>query len=320
MKTKQNLILLTGVALILLMTVSVLAWQWPWQVTGQVTKSTQLYGPVKVTEGKNSTISVQEGQKCKIGIASISTNGVTLVVNDKQTQELQIGSLYQNSYGFKVSVTKIYYSTRVGVKNYVIVKCGYSPVCTDSDGGMDYFRKGTTKGINSMNSEAYTKGDTITITDVCSSENHLKEYYCMNNTVDDFDYDCPKGCVDEACVEEVSVIRLDKIAIGDEKTLVYNAGSEGNRAFIVSDNIEKKSYYLYASVRRDLTTLYNTTTITNRVTGRDVCTDIEEGQTCAIDDTIWITPDKIKYVSAAEKSVTLSVGEDNSFNVLYAKI
>ncbi|MBI2436422.1 MAG: hypothetical protein HYV41_01595 [Candidatus Magasanikbacteria bacterium] len=81
-------------------------------------------------------------------------------------------------------------------KNYALfnveinVGGGMQSGCTDSDGGLDYYVKGTTYGPNIDN------------TDFCSygSGGGLQENYCKNDTqVMDY-YECPNGCVDGACI------------------------------------------------------------------------------------------------------------------------
>ncbi|MEM5812461.1 MAG: hypothetical protein QW286_01965, partial [Candidatus Aenigmatarchaeota archaeon] len=72
-------------------------------------------------------------------------------------------------------------------------------ICNDSDGGKDYYVKGTTYGVlyTTASLENYYK----TYTDNCSPETgSLIEYYCSNNGyVFNEWYKCPNGCVDGAC-------------------------------------------------------------------------------------------------------------------------
>lgn len=72
--------------------------------------------------------------------------------------------------------------------------------CTDSDGGLNYYARGTTIGLTGS-------GVQVTSTDVCGLEingtfdaNHLNEFSCIGSINMGSGYDCPNGCVDGACV------------------------------------------------------------------------------------------------------------------------
>lgn len=70
--------------------------------------------------------------------------------------------------------------------------------CTDSDGGMDYFVKGTTTG------KSHTTNFTRSYTDHCMDDSRLGEGFCWdNNEVNIIRYSCPNGCQDGACVREI---------------------------------------------------------------------------------------------------------------------
>ena len=64
-----------------------------------------------------------------------------------------------------------------------------NPTCVDSDGGEDYYVKGTA----SVNAKDYT--------DYCSDSSILAEYYCdTSNNVAEKLFTCPSGCKDGACI------------------------------------------------------------------------------------------------------------------------
>lgn len=65
--------------------------------------------------------------------------------------------------------------------------------CTDTDGGIKYYNKGTTYYGNSS--------DNGTSTDFCRNYNSsvLVEYYCENETNMNIEYQCPYGCDNGAC-------------------------------------------------------------------------------------------------------------------------
>jgi len=67
--------------------------------------------------------------------------------------------------------------------------------CTDSDGGKDYFVKGTTTG-KSLNNNVV--GSQI---DHCLVDATLGEFFCGDNNLVGLDaYTCPNGCQDGACI------------------------------------------------------------------------------------------------------------------------
>ena len=73
-------------------------------------------------------------------------------------------------------------------------------VCIDSDGGKNYFVKGTA-----------TEGTSWT--DYCCSDYCLKEYYCANNEKHSDLYTCPDDsvCKDGACIDKITSIKsMDK--------------------------------------------------------------------------------------------------------------
>lgn len=71
-----------------------------------------------------------------------------------------------------------------------------SKVCTDSDGGINYYVRGTVKGaaVNTMDKS---------ITDYCAptADNSIIEYFCnQSGAMDSSRYPCPNGCKDGACL------------------------------------------------------------------------------------------------------------------------
>jgi hypothetical protein len=77
--------------------------------------------------------------------------------------------------------------------------CSTSVDCMDSDGGKDYFTKGTTSGLDVFGI------DEISYSDECSvyPEHQLEELYCDNEgKVLIEEYLCPEGCENGACIVE----------------------------------------------------------------------------------------------------------------------
>jgi|GEM_PF-3343122 len=69
--------------------------------------------------------------------------------------------------------------------------------CTDSDGGLDYYVKGNTKGSTYLNIN-----EIGTLTDHCYNNTYLNEGGCEEGWTGWYSYNCPNGCKDGACVPE----------------------------------------------------------------------------------------------------------------------
>jgi hypothetical protein len=67
--------------------------------------------------------------------------------------------------------------------------------CTDSDNGLNYYKKGHIIDIESNNYE---------VDDVCINATTLREHYCGTNNYQYEYYPCPNGCVDGACVGDAT--------------------------------------------------------------------------------------------------------------------
>jgi len=64
---------------------------------------------------------------------------------------------------------------------------GSNTLCTDSDGGQDYYVKGTTKGVNGE------------FPDTCSSHTKVKEWYCKGSRATNDFFKCQNRCSNGAC-------------------------------------------------------------------------------------------------------------------------
>lgn len=91
-------------------------------------------------------------------------------------------------------LTTIILSGCTGSGPYVVEK---PELCSDSDKGLNYFVKGTTKGIDE------SSGEFGSATDYCLDDVNMKEYVCEGQYGKETEYDCPYGCVDGACVKEL---------------------------------------------------------------------------------------------------------------------
>ncbi|MDO8622666.1 MAG: hypothetical protein Q7R52_00295 [archaeon] len=107
-----------------------------------------------------------------------------------------------------------------------------------------------------------------------------------------------------------------RLATGNNtKYLVYQAQASYNEGFIATWNNsrEGQSYYLKAAVNQDGTTGVNKTTISNKLTNKDICTDLEAGQSCTIGNVV-LNVDDVTYLSATAKNATFHLDDGGSFN------
>lgn len=155
---KRNLILMTSVALIVLMCVSVLAITWPWQTTGKAIASTAWFGPYQLYEGKSRDINIG-GEKYIISSQFISDSSVILNVNSEQASRVYQGGTVSIA-GLEINIKKIYYSSKVGTKNYVTFTIKKSNYITS------YGNHVVKQGDIIMLAKAYHRVDMVT-TDQC---------------------------------------------------------------------------------------------------------------------------------------------------------
>lgn len=85
----------------------------------------------------------------------------------------------------------------IGCKDGECIKDNTSYVCTDTDGGKDYFTKGNIK--------LKGNGEQASASDVCSDKDNLSETSCLYEAgryhIDTVSYKCPNGCLNGACVK-----------------------------------------------------------------------------------------------------------------------
>lgn len=120
-------------------------------------------------------------------------------------------------------------------------------VCTDSDGGLDYYTPGrTTQTYQYLWS---SKKLSMSYSDGCDADKNLVEYYCSGNNIRLKRYTCPNGCENGACkqqtqnkpgaVDKVVMIRGDASMVegGSFQILVaskkFLASYQDNADFIV---------------------------------------------------------------------------------------
>jgi len=91
--------------------------------------------------------------------------------------------------------------------------------CYDSDGGKNYYEKGTTY-IGGCFSDPETGATSCyvskPINDTCIDNNRLKEYYCEDYSIKHINYTCPKECKDGKCIENIELIVKDTYKQGED--------------------------------------------------------------------------------------------------------
>lgn len=91
------------------------------------------------------------------------------------------------SSGSTTATTATTVTTTLAVVTTTATASTVSSKCTDSDGGLNYYLKGTTKGVN---------GEYL---DSCSTKGRVKEWYCFEDMAMNLLYRCPEGCLAGAC-------------------------------------------------------------------------------------------------------------------------
>jgi hypothetical protein len=192
---------------------------------------------VNITAPKN--VIYNNGFKVKVGSIKITKPDRKIdIVYPFGTSSLDCNNLVPNVcsiiYSTKYSSTNTtgtyYVEPKIsGLPNVIIPIEKFYVVssCTDSDGGEDYYTKGTVSG--------YINGVKYSYSDSCSQPgdtNPLNEYVC---TSDGFytplSYDCPNGCSDGACVSKKDTVKtiINNANINSELTdKTSNANLNGN--------------------------------------------------------------------------------------------
>ncbi len=86
--------------------------------------------------------------------------------------------------------------------------------CTDSDGGINYYTKGTTTICTSTSQS----GGCGVFADTCTGS-ILKEGYCENSLLKTINYTCPYGCREGVCVADNGTTPEYKIKLSTDKTV-----------------------------------------------------------------------------------------------------
>jgi len=170
-----------------------------------IVKEIQQEDPVTGTLSVNKT-QAKAGENITLTISAQDDQGVYKVMayykGSWHSQYCNNAKECTKTFTFTESTagTKYYYGYIYGRKlsgrlegryttpSYVRVKWeAVTPACTDSDGGKNYYQKGTV-----------TVGN-VKLTDFCINSRTLKEHYCVGSNARYLNYVCPYGCENGAC-------------------------------------------------------------------------------------------------------------------------
>ncbi len=94
-----------------------------------------------------------------------------------------------------------YYSAaQFRTQSLALLTRNQTQTCTDTDGGKDYYTRGSVSACSSSSGTGGGSGTCTFGTDSCN-ENKLLEGYCDGNKVATENYNCPNGCSDGACIK-----------------------------------------------------------------------------------------------------------------------
>lgn len=213
----------------------------------------------------------QTNIKAKINVTLYPDSGKIISTQGTETgysvfYSVPVGTYYvaaedpNNKYSPATSVMfKVYANTGSAIT--LAMKAQTTTGCTDSDGGLDYYVKGTIKGMAAVAgmtvSEIYTEE-----TDFCLDGYSLNEYYCdINNTVPsdvwDVIYKCPNGCSNGACLTaeglpDLSIYKLSapsSVKVNEKFSIdlgIINKGSAVvSQAFLISAKADSDGVQIY---------------------------------------------------------------------------
>lgn len=177
--------------------------------------------------------------------------------------------------------------------------CIPTVTCTDSDGGLNYYVKGTARGIWAAS------GNYEERTDSCASELYegrgLSENFCLNNSVWSMTYDCPNGCEDGACVNKTITDGCN--LINDTMKAKIRELQGLNRTVILKEGekVKRSQYAVIPGYVLEVRRIYNATGYYNdEVRLRDVSSGVEYTATITAEGSGSL------YVGRAEYLLTYS--------------
>jgi len=119
------------------------------------------------------------------------------------------------NYTFSLALATSDYG-QITTKVFTIMVNPATTTCTDSDGGLNYYVKGTISGYLLFHSDYnyYEHSDS------CSTSqdgNPLNEYYCDSSSAASTSYNCPYGCSNGACLQQPTNATTASVSITTDK-------------------------------------------------------------------------------------------------------
>ncbi len=154
--------------------------------------------------------------------------------------------------------------------NYFSIMRSSEAICTDSDGGKNYYVKGTaTRTHITYPEEGYEGGE---FGDKCVDTKTLEEFFCEGGGDNDalsVTYQCPYGCKDGACVNEGPIPSKPNSSCTDGQCTIY----EGDTATTI-----------FNSKRYNVTIAFiSATQVVLNING-ELTTSLSEGETRVLSD------------------------------------
>ncbi len=208
-------------------------------INAEIGKKTQLPDSIQVTNSETNPIYVVTGvsgdvanfiaiEPSEFNMSASSTQYVDLIVDGTDvTQESEYAGVITFSQIAELG-TAVQLNADVKLKFYSSQK-----TCTDSDGGLDYFTKGTVTICTFTD----TSGGCGAIVDRCDG-NVLTENYCDGTDGKSVKYTCPYGCEDGACVKESKCTDSDGGRNYYERGSVIYSGNPGQPPGVSATNTE----------------------------------------------------------------------------------
>jgi hypothetical protein len=219
---QKNLVLITGLALVLVMTFSVVSAGW---FTGKaVDWSNKIYrGNTRAIPGTDSKITIES--------INFEERSAVILINDVGVNDLKEGETanFEEYSVYLREVGKTLYTKWVKVD---VKEIGESndeeETCVDGDGGKNYYVKGTVSASDESGADECCTSLGEGGNSCPGNGDILKEWYCDSTTLgeDEF-YKCPFGCSNGACIGESS--SSGKITYIDPTSCEYKkVTEEGN--------------------------------------------------------------------------------------------
>ena len=148
---------------------------------------------------------------------SVTRQGKTIKLVNVETDgsiQIDVNGVEENVAKYKkvnevwISIKESYYKVSSSERSARVVICVSGATCTDTDGGIEYYKKGTVTYETGEKTDTCGILSTETFVDECSgSDCILAEYFCTDTGLlaDPSVFTCPNGCKDGACIGESGV-------------------------------------------------------------------------------------------------------------------